>query len=44
MKRCPYCDGEIRENAIKCKHCGSMLDGHGADTLDKRITMPGEQP
>lgn len=24
-KRCPYCDEEIRANAIKCKHCGSFL-------------------
>lgn len=24
-KRCPYCDEEIRVNAIKCKHCGSFL-------------------
>ncbi len=24
-KRCPYCDEEISVNAIKCKHCGSML-------------------
>jgi serine/threonine protein kinase len=24
-KRCPFCDEPIRVNAIKCKHCGSML-------------------
>jgi len=24
-KRCPYCDEKIRINALKCKHCGSML-------------------
>jgi len=24
-KRCPYCDELIRANAIKCKHCNSML-------------------
>ena len=24
-KRCPFCDEEIRINALKCKHCGSML-------------------
>ena len=24
-KRCPYCDELVRTNAIKCKHCGSLL-------------------
>ena len=26
MKACPFCAEKINEKAIKCKHCGSMLD------------------
>lgn len=25
-KNCPFCDEEIRFNAVKCKHCGEFLD------------------
>ncbi len=35
-KRCPYCFELININAIKCKHCGSILTDSGS--LDSEIT------
>jgi phage shock protein PspC (stress-responsive transcriptional regulator) len=36
VKHCPYCAEEIRDEAVKCRYCGSLLDGSALSTAWQR--------
>src|SRR3990172_9269445 len=43
-KPCPFCSGEIKIAAIKCKHCGNMLNDAGKQIKATSVSPPLVQP
>ena len=44
FKKCPFCAEEIKFDAVKCKHCGEMLNKPKAPPVSPAASFPPRVP